>query len=189
MKKTIYLLIPVYLYLSSCKAQNTIVESKSNDILIFNFKEDNIHPLLDNFNTPLYHNNKLIIFKQKWQSYGTGYIDKYYYFLNKAKDTMHIRCDCGQERNYYFKNFEFKKGYYKLEIKELPKERLSGSQIQTPKEVQSILFKNAYVPPDEPVQRDVYFKNLKFREIDVSNTINIQLKKVEEEVFPKKELR
>ena len=102
---------------------------------------------------------------------------------------MHIRCDCGQERNYYFKNFEFKKGYYELKIKELSEENILGNQINTPNEGQSILFKNAYVPPDEPVIRDVYFKNLKFREVDVSNTINIQLKKVEEEVFPKKELR
>jgi hypothetical protein len=52
-----------------------------------------------------------------------------------------------------------------------------------------MLFKNAYVPPDEPTQRDVYFKELKFIEVNAPDTITVILKKVEEEIFPKKELR
>jgi hypothetical protein len=184
-----YLYLLIYLCLYSCKAQNIIVESKSNDILIFNFKEDDIHLLLDKFNTPLYHNNKLIIFKQRWRGYGTAYIKKYYYFLYKKKDTMHIECNCGQERNYYFKNLEFKEGYYKLRLEELPEENILGSRIKTPIEVQSIFFKNTYVPPDEPTQRDIYFKNLEFIEVDLKDTINVKIKKVGKEAFPKKELR
>lgn len=107
-----YLYLLVYVSFYSCQAQNTVVESMKNDIIIFNFKEDNITLLVDKFNTPLYQKDELVIFKQRRQNYGLGYFDKYYYFINDKKDTMNIKCNCGQARNYYLKNFEFKKGYY-----------------------------------------------------------------------------
>ncbi|MBF7092542.1 hypothetical protein IUY40_13475 [Flavobacterium sp. ALJ2] len=84
----------------------------------------------------------------------------------------------GQGENLYLKRVPFKKGNYELSFK-IPKEKISGKKIKTPKEVQDILFRNAYVSPKKPVFQDVYFRDLEFYEIDLKDTRNVKLERVE----------
>jgi hypothetical protein len=107
---------------------------------------------------------------------------------------MDIICNhCGSAgTNYYFKNLEFKKGSYELRIEYTKKyntkekrfekdiKYIFGKEIHTSKEVQNILFKNAnYEILRNPKYLDLYFKDLKFIEIDLKDTINVKLKKLD----------
>ena len=126
MKTILYYLI-IILSISSCKGQKIIIESKSKDIIVFEFEENNVKHIsvkkkylntkgIIPLNTTIYNKNKIIIITQRWQGYGTGHFDKIYSFA-KEKDTMNIHCLCGQERNNYFKDIQFQKGDYELNFK------------------------------------------------------------------------
>ena len=197
----------IILFTFSCKAQDKVIETKSKDVLIFKFKSDNIQlakfyskvhnednsykkTIESSENKEIYNNSNIIIITQEWQGYGSHYFDKEYSFV-LAKDTMNIKCKCGQNKKYFFKNLEFKKGNYEL-IFEYPKKYndstkkiesliiyVKGKQIRTPKKGQDILFKNTYVSHINSTLQDTYFKDLKFIEIDLKDTINVKLKLIE----------
>ena len=192
MKKIIlYLILGLF---TTCKAQ-VEVNSKQRDILVFQTLTDNVKyesiPVKEyipdkkkylkfkrNSNIEVYNKEKLIVISQSWSSYGSNHFNKYYSFI-KDKDTMNITCECGQESNHYFKNLKFKKGNYELSF-QLNKEKILGKQIKTPKEVQDILFKNSYIWWDVKGEfKNLYFKDLKFIEIDLKDTINVKLKLIE----------
>ena len=117
----------------------------------------------------------MILITNKWTNDFMS-IEKYYSFI-KQRDTMNISCRCGQERNYYFKNLGFKKGNYELKFN-IPKESTIGSKIETAEEVQNIMFKNTYLSDENSTQKDKYFKDLKFIEIDLNDTINVKLTEI-----------
>ncbi|MFV0531967.1 MAG: hypothetical protein ACK5MD_11105 [Flavobacteriales bacterium] len=192
MRGIAYIILTIFT-LSSCSAQK-IINAKSKDVLVFNFKKENV--ILTKFYAKVYNqdgtyktavessenrevNSKgnFSIITQDWQALGNHYYQKKYSFVLE-KDTMNISCKCGQERNYYFKNLEFKKGNYELKF-EIPNNRIKGSEIETSKEVQKILFKNAYVPNETPTQQDKYFKDLLFFQVNLEDTINVKLTKIE----------
>jgi hypothetical protein len=189
MKKAVCLLVFIYLFIYSCKAQNRI-DIKKEDIFIFAFKNDNV--ILGQ--RVVYSKNNFIIFSKKWGSEDMGYgnFKKHFKFI-QHRDTMDLEFS-SQYNNLYFKNFIFKKGYYKLDYlpnnyqkrKNMLSTHSRGSRIETPKEVQHMLFKNAFIDATanpETTFKDTYFKDLKFIEIDISDTINVKFKKAEKEVF------
>nr|WP_315239265.1 hypothetical protein [uncultured Flavobacterium sp.] len=182
---------------------------KDNDVIIFNLSNYDVslinlpekHYLPDTkrywetnpkFNTEIYSKNKFVIFKQRWQNIGYGYGEKYYNFINSKKDTMNIKCFCPQETNYFFKNLEFRKGKFELSFA-FPKKQneqtkkyesqinyILGNQIKTPQEVQSVLFKNSYVWWETKGEfKNIFFKDLKFVEIDLNDSTNVKLKKLD----------
>lgn len=156
-----------------CKGQQIPIDIKYQDILVFAFKKNNSGiikyigkiygtsknenlEIESNINTEVFNTNNNIGIAQRWMGYGSHYIHKNYTFVQQ-KDTMSIECRCGEEINYFLKNIAFQKGKFKLEI--TPKKiKISGNQIQVPKEVQNLLFKNSYMPNKKPVFQDAYFK-------------------------------
>ena len=59
---------------------------------------------------------------------------------------------------------------------------VKGSQIESPKEVQHILFNNAFIDATanpETTFKNTYFKDLEFIEVDLADTMNVRLKKNE----------
>jgi hypothetical protein len=180
--KNFVLYIVIGLITTSCKSQQRIIDLESKDIIIFNFKDDTVGFSNNKYNESIIINCNVVI-TQNWSGYGSHYFKKEYNIV-KQQDTMNIKCFCGQERNYYFKNIEFKKGIYELEFK-ISDYNINGTQIIAQKEQQNILFKNAY-PWGESGDRDfrdTYFKDLRFIEIDLADTVNVKLKKVNDEEF------
>jgi hypothetical protein len=193
--KTLFFYFFIFLSIYACKihAQSSytdtvIIDIKYKDIFIFNTKGSCIYLLNSFYTEKTYNQKKNIIGIQRWVGDGFDYIKKEYSFIYK-KDTMNIICNCKQYTNIYFKNLEFKKGTYELlvhfELYRSLKKIISGNQIKTPKEVQNILFRNAY-PWGENGDRkfgDMYFKDLKFIEINLADTVNVKLRKVNDEDF------
>ncbi len=201
MRLIIYVILVGFTF-SSCSAQK-VVNLKSKDVLVFNFKTDDVR--LAKFYAKVYNqdgtyketiesseneeisNKENLVITQEWKPMGYGYYQKKYSFI-LDKDTMNISCKCGQFQNYYFKNLDFKKGNYELKFDFIEKydeetkkhkpqiKYILGNEITTSKEVQNILFKNTY---ENSAQQDKYFRDLKFIEIDLRDTLNTKLIKIE----------
>lgn len=184
MKNIIYLF--AYLLTSSCSTQNTIIDATKKDIVLFNFSENNISLPQGIYNSENYSvviNDRYLV--------GSRYGKYNYTLIKNKKDTMNIKCYCGQEENIYFKNLKFTKGNYELSF-DFPKKYNSqtkkyerkktytfGKHIKTKKETQKILFKNAdYKQLRNPKYKNLYFKSLKFIELDINDTVNVNLKKI-----------
>ena len=202
--KNILIIIVINLIFTSCNAQK-VIETTSKDVLVFEFISGNIQLAKyyskvynqDNSykktveaseNKEIFNNKNISVVTQEWKPMGSKYYQKKYTFIQK-KDTMNIYCKCGQEKNYYIKNLEFKRGNYNLNFN-LPKNNkenkasekdikyIVGSEIVNVKEMQKAFFKNTYSPYNEPTKRDLYFSDLKFIEIDVKNTANVYLQEI-----------
>ncbi|MEO8240645.1 MAG: hypothetical protein ABI576_21250 [Flavobacterium sp.] len=182
MKKIFYLLVCLIIY--SCKSQN-VVNVKSQDIFIFDFEDDNIKSIQN----IIFLKDNLIISSKKWGGVDLGYgnFKKQFEFI-KNKDTMNLKIK-NQYNNLYLKNIQFKKGNYELDF--LPdnyKNRMKilsnyikGNQIETTKEVQNIFFNNAFIESTgNPItsNKNLYFKDLKFIEIDLKDSTNVKVIKV-----------
>ncbi|AZA76556.1 hypothetical protein EG347_02950 [Chryseobacterium sp. G0186] len=200
--KNILIIITINLIFTSCNAQKAI-DTSSKDVLVFEFINENItlakyyskvynrdnsykKTIEASENKEIFNDHNISIITQEWKTIGSKYYQKKYTFIQQ-KDTMTIHCNCGQERNYYFKNLPFKKGNYNLSF-DIPKKYnretktyekdikyIYGSGITAVKEMQNTLFKNAYIPSNEQTKRDLYFKDLKFVEIDIKDTTNVHL--------------
>ncbi|MDN3674487.1 hypothetical protein QWY99_15710 [Flavobacterium branchiarum] len=192
--KKITLTLFITLILFSCKAQKRIIETKSKDVILFNIENSFFSILNNKYNQNVYSGNDFLIFTQNWTALGYNYFNKEY-LLIRAEDTMNIKCNCGQERNFFFKNLEFQKGNFELIIDysdrynnstkkyENREKYILGKQIRVLKEVQQILFQNTYsrwYDIDNPIKsKDLYFKDLKFVEIDLKDSTSVKLKKIE----------
>ncbi|CAA0213733.1 hypothetical protein ACE1MK_04970 [Tenacibaculum maritimum] len=187
MKNIVYLF--TYLLMSSCSAQKKVIESLKQDIILFNFLEKNI-----SLSQASYYNENYSIAMNIRYLIGMRYGKFDYTFIKNKKDTMNIKCFCRQEDNLYFKNLKFKKGNYKLNFSfskvynkksekyEKVKSVILGKEIKTTKEIQNILFKNAdYEQLKKPNYKDTYFRDLKFLEINLKDTINVKLIQIEQE--------
>ncbi len=173
MKKYIFISLYVFIFLT-CKSQEEVIDVKRSDVIIFNFKSSNVMLIDNGVNEFIDTVNQNVIFKQTWLPYGSLYIDKYYSFI-KNTDTMNIHCIFGQEENLYFKNLEFRKGNYEFRIN-FGENKVTGYDID--KEVQ-IFFKNSYVYTEEPqIFYDLYFKELKFYEINTEDKNSVQIKRL-----------
>lgn len=202
MKNVIYIILICFVSIS-CRAQK-IIETDSKDVLVFEWENDDVQ--LAKYYTKIYNEdntykatvetsaNKEVfkdkninIITQEWKDYGYSYFDKKYTFIQQ-KDTMNIYCKCGQFRNYYFRNLEFKKGNFDLnfdfgtqyneQTKRYEMIRPSiilGSQIENSKDIQNILFKESYFFEEESSPKNLYFKDLKFYEINLKDTVRVKL--------------
>lgn len=187
MKKVTFLLI--YLSVFSCKSQAIdIVNSKNKDVIAF-FVNQTGEKLK---NPKAIYNSRNYFLIQRTRAnynYDRNYHEAYFQFI-KDKDTMNIKCYCTQGVNYIFRNLQFKKGTFNVSF-DFPKKYneqtkkyvelkniISGNQIKNTKEIQKVLFTNFYVSPDEPIQKDIYFKDLEFIEINLKDSINVKLDKI-----------
>ncbi|ELY2018563.1 hypothetical protein SL053_002493 [Flavobacterium psychrophilum] len=207
MRRIIQIFVIMFFAISS-KAQKTVIETRSKDILFFGFNDENIklinkpeslyipdkktYKSFDTkYNTEIYNKQRILIISQNWSGYGSHYLDKKYSFI-KEKDTMNIKCKCGQGQNYFFKDLQFQKGafelsfYFQKKYNEQTKKYESqinyilGNQIKTPSDAQNILFENAdYEMLRKPKFKNLYFKDLKFIEIDIKDSINVKLKRLD----------
>ncbi|MEG0928935.1 hypothetical protein [Chryseobacterium sp.] len=195
--KNILIIVIINLIFTSCNAQK-VIEATSKDVLVFEFINGNIQLAKyyskvynqDNSykktveaseNKEIFNNKNISIITQNWKPMGSRYYQKKYTFIQQ-KDTMNIYCKCGQEKNYYIKNLEFKRGNYNLSFDNKASQDgikyITGSDIITMKEMQKTLFKNTYVPSNETTKRNLYFSDLKFIEIDVKDTANVYLQEI-----------
>lgn len=190
--KLIYLFISIIF--QTGKSQILEFETKSKDVLVFQFNTNNVSlaksyekvynkdntykaTIEASVNKEIFNKDKLIIILQNWT--GDGMMktsDKKYVFTNNI-DTMNIICKCNQLKNSYIKNLKFKKGNFKLNIF-LSKKIVYGNEIKTAKEVQNFLFKKTYVSTENTNEQNKYFKDLEFTIIDLNNTSSVRLKKL-----------
>lgn len=174
--KKIFVYLFMYLCIQSCHAQKHIFNIKSYDIILLELNNNEVL-ISKKYTETLWSKKKIYLTTSRWRLLGGPY-GSYYVLINSKKDTMNIKCYCGQEENLFFKNLPFKKGNYELTFK-TPKEKIFGKKIKTAKEVQNVLFKDTYVSDKKPVYQDVYFKDIEFYEIDLKDTINVKLKRIE----------
>ncbi|GGX16010.1 hypothetical protein [Aquimarina muelleri] len=145
MKKVI--LIIFSLAFTSCGAQNqAILDLKKNDLIAFSFIENGIRPIESPYEQEVYNKNSIIILKRKWANIGKDYFEKQFVFV-KNLDTMKISCNCGQEKNLYFKDLEFKKGEIKIELPsnlnlEKAKDIFSDKKLNNTSAINSYNFNN-----------------------------------------------
>lgn len=161
MKKII--LIIFSLAFASCGAQNqTTLDLKKNDVIAFSFIENGIKPVESTYEQEVYNKNKIIILKKKWENIGKDYFEKQFVFVRKL-DTMKISCNCGQEKNLYFKDIKFEKGKIEIELSSnLNIEK--GKNIFSDRKLNNIKVINSYNSKSKS-QKDIFI-DLPFRELD-----------------------
>ena len=188
MKTLKYIKIFLLLSLFSCKTEQFIIDYKNYDILFMQFYETDVKSINNNF----YQKNHILI---TGIDYSRDFNPRYksQILLTKKKDTMKVTCQCPERYNYYFKNMKFKKGEYVLQYKtsfqglfhEKNIFEIEGKNIETSKLIQGILFRNILISDSVTGYRrkDFLFKNLKFRVIDFSDTVNVKLTPIKKEKF------
>jgi hypothetical protein len=170
---------------------DTIDLMNRQDILVFEFKSDNIHFVdeyklsKEAFPVPheIYKYDNYIILRNGWMSaFGTSYIEKHFVFI-QGTDTMKIIINCGQESDLYFKNIEFKKGNYKMWIgnKYNQDTLLKGEDITSDEYLNNLVFKNAYIKKKNvrAYFGDIHFKEILFYKIDIEKRKDIIFYKVD----------
>ena len=95
-------------------------------------------------------------------------------FYNGEKD-MEIECKCRENQNYYLKNLKIEDGNYKLTYKKGIK--IKGSEIKVSDSIQNTLFKNIRANIHTK-SKNIYFKDLEFVVLDLADTLNVKLKKI-----------
>lgn len=100
--------------------------------------------------------------------------NKHFHFFNGEKH-MKIECKCKMRQNYYLKNVKIKEGNYKLTYNR--RARIKGEQMKVSDSIQNLLFKNIRVS-ESSNPKNIYFKNLEFTILDLSDTLNVKLEKV-----------
>lgn len=114
MKKICYLFL--VFALNSCKAQNLkVLDMKRKDLFSFSFTEKNINHIPTSQTKEIYRNGSTIIISRDWVNIGKEYFKKEFLFT-KELDTMKISCICGQEKNIFITNLNFKKGDLKIRL-------------------------------------------------------------------------
>ncbi|MCD0476060.1 hypothetical protein LPB87_16805 [Flavobacterium sp. EDS] len=123
----------------------------------------------------VYNKNKNLLLKTDKAKYNfdPSFYKKQFDFI-KNKDTMNIYCFCLDANNYYFKDLEFKKGSYFLNIQKKLTE-IKGGDLIVSKKIKSIIFKDYYKNNDNIQQKDLLLNNMTFNVIDFSDSLNIQL--------------
>lgn len=174
--RKVFVCLFVCLFSQSCQSQKHIFDIKNYDIMLFKLNNDEVL-FAKKYTEALVTKNNFYLTTSRWKLLGGPY-GSYYILLNSKNDTMNLKCYCGQEENLFLKNLPFKKGNYELSFKRSNEKKL-GKEIKMPKEVQNILFKNAYVSPKKPVYQDVYFRDMEFYEIDLKDTTNVKLERIE----------
>jgi len=98
---------------------------------------------------------------------------KKFSFFDGEKN-MEIECKCDMNHNYFIKNLKIKEGNYVLNLKKRTK--IKGDKIKVSDSLQNILFKNIQPRIGAPVE-NIYFKDLEFTILDLSDTLSVKLLK------------
>ncbi len=168
MKKYILISLYVFIFLA-CKSQEEVIEYENDNLIIFDISCSSIK-FIDKNDYSIFllkHKNLIFIkdFKHSDIPYPTGLS-----FTN-GKDTMNIILNYGNWGNVFVKNLEFKKGYY--EINRLKKSKLRKlNKDEIPK--QKIVSKNVFISGEDK-RRDIELKDLLFSELDLKDTVNVEI--------------
>lgn len=156
---------------------NNVIDVRGKDIFIIKVNEKGTYVT----NSSLF-SKKMYIQYRKWG--GVDFSQKVRGLLLKNKtDSMILKCNCKELNNFYFKNVKFKKGYYIVKInKEF---QITGDEIRGLSKLNNIFFKNTYSLEEASSIKNVYFKDLKFKLIDFSDTLNVKLIPISKEDFYK----
>lgn len=189
MKKVVWLLIIIFL--QACTAQKkitarkgyngleytkkgiTINTNKRLDVIVANIKNGSMFSFLFSSNN-LSDSHFFNLSPQ-----ATGLMDlkfkstKQFTFFNGGR-TMEIECECEMRQNYYLKNVNIKEGKYKLTYNRRTK--VKGEQIKVSDRMQNLLFKNIRATGHTNPE-NIYFKDLEFTVLDLSDTLNVKLLK------------
>lgn len=197
----LYLSIGIGL-LQSCKTipiGDSISKSIKSSYYVFNFDKRGVTPGVTPIDSIVYHNKNLLVLSKRnaHYNYDPGFFKKEFYFIKK-KDTMIVFCECGPSTNYYFKEIDFRKGsyiiksdssHYNIHIPNIFQE-VKGADIKAHKKVQKILFKeylllsrNPGLNKKELIRKDVFFEDLKFNVIDLSDTVDVKLEPMSKKEF------
>lgn len=174
MKK--FILLFVIMVVCSCKIQT--FNPDKQDIIIVDLQNDDAslsdyslyyipdkkkYIPIKTGNKQIFKDKNVLVFSQVWISDGMSSANmNRNYMFTKDKDTMSISCDrCGQQRNFHYKNFHFKKGNYILYFANT-ENLIKGNKIEN---LKNSTFSNN-------------LKKIKFIEVDLSDTINVKLKPI-----------
>ena len=157
---------------NSCNAQKDIFDVKYSDVAIHEINQDSI--------TPSFYKKKInnLYVKVIKQIDFPLMKDWSFYSFIKNNDTMRVRYKSYKINDeYYLKDIKFKKGYYEIKFKKEPV-KIEGKYINSNKRIGNIIFKN-YVNKEVLKEHydysDIKFKNMKFKFIDFSDTLNVKL--------------
>lgn len=169
MKNTVILYFSFISFLFySCKPLSV---SESYDYNYYAFNTTGIKSSV----STIYKKNKGVLLKidKARYNFDSSFYKKEFDFI-KNKDTMNIYCFCFDATHYYFKDLEFKKGSYFLNIKKKLTE-IKGSDLIVSKRVKAIIFKDYYKNNNNIQQKDLLLNSMSFEVIDFSDALNIQL--------------
>lgn len=156
----------------SCKSQEKTIEYENKNLIIFKDIDPTIKVVDNNMSKYLFTFKNLIFIKDF--KYSDVPRPMKLSFV-KNKDTMNIIFSYRNSDNVYIKNFEFKKGNYRIIANiytNSKKHFLKSEEIPT----QKIISKNKFMGKDND-RKDVEVKDMIFYEADLNDTINVKFKK------------
>ena len=160
--------------LNQTNAGRAIDTKDTYDVILADIKKGSILSIpfgLDVFNEKTHFFDLSL---QSIPSRGILLTDKNFHFYNE-KDDMKIKCKCRKNKNYYIKNLKVKEGKYTLTYNKTIK--IKGDKINVSDSIQNTLFKNMRLNQFKDLE-DIYFKDLEFVVLDLADTLNVKLKKV-----------
>lgn len=169
MKNTTILYFVLILFLFNGCSPLTIPKSYDYNYYVFNTTE------IKSSSSIIYNKKRSLLLKTDKAKYNfdPSFYKKQFDFV-KNKDTMSIYCFCLDANHYYFKDLEFKKGFYFLNNQKTLTE-IKGSDLAVSKKVKTIIFKDYYRNNDNIKEKDLLLNNMTFNVIDFSDVLNTQL--------------
>jgi hypothetical protein len=156
-----------------------VADATSKDVIVFQFIDNDVNLLKTRYMVQVYKTETLIVATQRWAQYGLDYLEQKYLFSN-GRDTMKVSCGCGQQRHLFLKNLHFEKGQFNLEVKIPMEAQIEGKGIASDDKLNALLLKNVWDQISYPrILEDVPFEKMRFHLIDLKNTTDNVMKKVD----------
>ena len=162
--------------ISTEKEHRVIDTKKETDVVIANITGGRMLPLYLIFNNSLEEGNFFIdLSPQSTDLMDLSFSNSKSFSFYEGEKDMEIECKCIENQNYYLKNLKIEEGNYKLVYKKGIK--IKGSEIKVSDSIQNTLFKNIRANIHTK-SKNIYFKDLEFVVLDLADTLNVKLKKV-----------
>lgn len=174
---------------------------KGNDLVVFTTKEKGIvadsalggntrgynkhHKAV--MEKPLLQMDTVLLLLKRWQI-PSGKPSYYRFF--KGGDTMIIKCECGQSRNYLFSNLAFRKGAYELrpirtfqELEPALQKARKAKAFLKDKTLLATQFEDTYLPnaPSDKRFQTLPLREISFVPFDLTDTTHVLLRPLQEE--------
>jgi hypothetical protein len=179
MKYKLKIILLFILFLQNCKsleAQPGYILLGKYDYCLFSLKNKDVTAL---YKLSFYKENFFLFTRSRIIDH-SNLDNKDGFFFVKENDTMLIHTYLPHENNYYIKGLEFKKGSYFLKFNNrIELEEINGLDIEALECLQNVVLED-YKHKD---RYDVFFKDLKFTVIDLTDTLNTQLEPIKKEDF------